>query len=101
MPIKITIEGARPRGPNVWIADLKPGDLNLLGGRAERKGGHSVIRVAGEVQERESKLNGNPPFSFFLQSVCVDTGKGFNEGGLSVVNVSSRSENDMFHWFTL
>ena len=44
----------------------------------------------------ESEFNGDTPELFFLQPVRIDAGNGFDQGCLSMVNVTGCTEDDLF-----
>ena len=55
--------------------------------------------AAGQVEGRESEVKGDTAFLLLPQAVGVSAGKGLDESGLSVVDMSGSAEDDVFHGF--
>ena len=52
-----------------------------------------------EIHPGKTKFNGNAPFFFFLQTVCINTRQCPDQTGLSVIHMTCRSYNSIFHQF--
>ena len=51
----------------------------------------------GKSKRCKSKLDGDPALLFFFEPVRIDAGHRFYQAGFAVVDMSCRSENDLFH----
>ena len=47
----------------------------------------------------EAEIDGDTAALLFFQTVGVDTGEGFDQRGLAMVNVSGGADDDGFHLF--
>src|SRR5690348_7150387 len=51
----------------------------------------------GELQVSEAEIDGDAAALLFLEAVGVNAGKGLDQRGLAVVDVSGGAEDDMLH----
>ena len=52
--------------------------------------------AAGQPEPCEAQVDGHPAFLLLAETVRVDAGQCLNEGGLAVVNMTCRADNE--HW---
>ena len=57
------------------------------------------LGAVGEIQMGKTKLNGNASLLFFFQAVGIDAGQRTDQRSLTVVNVTCRTNDDVFHPF--
>jgi hypothetical protein len=53
--------------------------------------------AARQIKRGKSLFNGNPALFFLLQPVRIGSGDGFYQAGFTMVNMSGRPENNLFH----
>lgn len=51
-----------------------------------------------EFQVGKTQVNGNAATLFLFQTVGINAGQRFHQRGLTVIDVSSRANDDGFHW---
>ena len=58
---------------------------------------YTEAQAVSQIELGEAQLDGNPPLLLFAQPIGVDPRQNPNEGGLAVVDVSGRAEDQPPH----
>ena len=53
-------------------------------------------QVVPQIEVRETDVNGDATALFFLEAVGIDTGEGFDQRGLAVIDVAGCADDDVF-----
>ena len=67
----------------------KESELLRAGEELER-----ILSEGAELERREAEVDGHPPLLLLGPAVRVDPGEGVDEGGLAVVDVTGRPDDD-------
>jgi hypothetical protein len=81
---------ATDTGEHVAHETLVPGDID------EAKAQIFIVRSL-QVQVREADVDGDPATLLFFETIGVDAGERFDEGGFAVIDVAGGADNDGLH----
>ena len=74
-------------------------DETLMAGNIDET--QSAFSVRREFEVREAEIDGDPAAFFLFQTVGIDAGQGFHQGGFSVIDVPGGADDDGLHCFSV